>query len=260
MSKRLIFTLIIACLVFIFPAGVAGQVEDLFMIDDDFFGDVDSDITFQSLTLYWSADSYVPFGYKGRALPTNGSTVTVSADLKITGENPANLKYSWFVDGFFQEAKSGYDQNSFQFKVQKTANSQHTVLLKVFNESRSFLEEKSIDIPITSPEIVIYKKQNPKINISYSASSEIFQVAAEKESSFIALPYFFNIDDMADLEFTWTFANKAIKEASLLANIFGMKIVNKEVGGILEEILKVNATNTKQSSQADKKTIKINIY
>lgn len=259
MYKKIIS--IIICLIFFTPLGVIGQVEDLFMIDDYLFEDTEpTNITLQSLTLYWSADSYTPFGYKGRALPTNGSMVTVYADLKISGDNPENLKYSWFLDGFFQESKSGYNQNSFRFKIQKIANSKHTVLLKVFNESRSFLVEESIEIPITTQELVVYQKQNPKLNLAYSVSDSNFKVLTEEENSFLVFPYFFNINKISDLEFTWSFANEDVKDSSLSANIFGMKIMNKKVGGILEEVLKVSAINKKQTNQTDKETVKINIY
>lgn len=258
MYKKIIS--IIICLIFFAPLGVIGQVGDFLMIDDFLFEDTEPSITLQSLNLYWSANSYTPFGYKGRALPTNGSLVTVYADLKISGESPENLKYSWFLDGFFQESKSGYNQNSFNFYIRKISGDSHLVLLKVFNESRSFLVEKSIEVPITSPEVVIYQKQNPKINLAYSISDSNFKVLTEQENSFLAFPYFFNAEKISDLEFTWSFANEDVKDSSLTANIFGMKITNKKVGGILEEILKVSAKNKKQTNQADGRTVKVEIY
>jgi len=229
------------------------------MMDDEMLlQETEPEITLKNLDLYWSADNYVPFDYQGRILPTKGSWVIVEADLKILGGNPKNLKYSWFLDGIFQEYKSGYGRDNFKFGIRRLKGASHTILLKVFNESRSFLVEKSITIPITNPELVIYN--NNPINLSYTASSKDFDVVSDKESSFSALPYFFNIKSLEDLEFNWTFADKSYKESSLTANIFGLKIINKKVGTSLEKTLKVFATNKRQTDQRVQKTVKLNIY
>lgn len=252
--------IIIICLLLSIPIILWGQIDDLWMLDDMFNEDVGAEITFKTLELYWSTDSYVPFGYQGRALPAKGSLVTVEADLKISGENPKNLKYSWFLDGFFQEIKSGYGRDSFKFTAQKFSGASHIVLVKVFNESRTFLEEKSITIPIIDPEMIVYSKETSQLNLPYTASTETFKVISGRETSFLALPYFFNIEALADLEFEWTLGDKSVKDSSQMANIFGLKIINKKAEGSLEETFRVIATNKKQSDQRVQKIIKINIY
>lgn len=242
------------------PLTLWAQLDDLWMMNDMFNEDVEAEITFKTLELYWSTDSYVPFGYQGRALPTKGSSVTVEADLKISGGNPKNLKYSWFLDDIFQEAKSGYGKDDFEFAIRRVEGASHNVLIKIFNESRSFYVEKSIDIPIADPELVIYHKNNSKVNLPYVSSAKSFEIISDMESAFLALPYFFNIKSLKDLEFEWKLGTKSVKESSLKANIFGLKIINKEVGEILEETLKVTATNKLDSAQRILKNIKINIY
>jgi hypothetical protein len=220
----------------------------------------EQEINLESIDLYWSADTYVPFGYEGRALPTTESLIIVEADLKISGANPSGLKYSWFLDDIFQEAKSGYGRKSLQFYTRRFKGASHAILVKIFNESRSFYIEKSIDIPITNPEVVVYPKTDSKINPSYLASAENFDVMAGQESSFLALPYFFNIKSVKDLEFEWTIENQSAKDSSFTANIFGLKIVNKQVGGSLGTDLNIIATNKTQTNQRVKKTINLNIF
>jgi len=220
----------------------------------------EQEINLESIDLYWSADTYVPFGYEGRALPTTESLIIVEADLKISGANPSGLKYSWFLDDVFQEAKSGYGRKSLQFYTRRSKGSHHTVLLKIFNESRSFYLERTIDIPITNPEIVVYPKTDSKIGLPYLASVENFNVVVNQESSFLALPYFFNIKSLQDLEFEWTVENQSVKESSFIANVFGLKIVNKQVAGSLGTDLNVVVTNKTQANQGVKKTINLNIF
>ncbi len=221
---------------------------------------VESEINLQSLDLYWFADTYVPFGYQGRPLPTQNSSVTVNANLKITGGDPKSLKYSWFLDDVFQEAKSGYGRDSFKFGIRRKNGAQHTVLLKVFNESRSFLTEKTITIPVVNPELVIYSRNNSPINLPYVSSEKESDVISDEESSFLALPYFFNVSSLKDLNFEWILGKESVKDSSLTANIFGLKITNKAVTGLLEETLKVSATNKIQTSQRIIKNIKLIIY
>lgn len=256
--NKLSTILIMSLLLLLLPSSLWGWT----MMDDLFFEDLEPEIILQegSLSLYWSADTYVPFGYQGKRLPTTGSKVSVSAELEILSGNPRSLKYSWFLDDIFQGSKSGYGRDSFQFWATRSKNTSHTILLKVFQENGTFTVEKSITIPITSPELVIYGKDSNQINLPYAASIKDSDVIANKESSFSALPYFFNIKDLKNLEFDWAFADETYKESSLTANVFGLKIINKETEGLLEQTLKVVATNRRQPDQKVLKTVKLNIY
>jgi len=96
--------------------------------------------------------------------------------------------------------------------------------------------------------------------LPYLVSAESFEIISDKEFSFLALPYFFNINSLKDLEFKWSLGDKSVKESSLTANIFGLKIINKEVGGFLKETIKVLVTNKRQSDQRIEKLIKLNIF
>jgi len=214
-----IYPIFLIPLLFI-PMALLAQIDDFWLLDEMFFEEIEEEITLESLELFWSADTYVPFGYQGRALPTKGSLITVEADLKISTGNSENLKYSWFLDDIFQEAKSGYGQDSFKFYIRRLNRSSHRVLVKIFNE----------------------------------------KIISDKEFSFLALPYFFNINSLKDLEFKWSLGDKSVKESSLTANIFGLKIINKEVGGFLKETIKVLVTNKRQSDQRIEKLIKLNIF
>lgn len=245
------------------PLEIWAQVYDPFIFNNLIPQDSqnqEQEINLESIDLYWSTDTYVPFGYEGRPLPTTESLITVETDLKISGASPKSLKYSWFLDDIFQEAKSGYGRDSFQFYTRRLKGASHAVLIKIFNESRSFYIEKSINVPITNPEIVVYPKTDSKIGLPYLASAENFDVFSDQENSFLALPYFFNIKSVKDLEFTWTVGDQSAKDSSFLANIFGFKIVNKQVEGSLEQDLNIIVTNKTQTNQSVRKTINLNIF
>lgn len=264
MFSKLSLSLTISLLLLIIPLLLWAQLDNFWIPDDILIenteGSIEPEINLQTLDLYWSADTYVPFGYQGRPLPAKESWVDVNADLKISGGDPKNLKYSWFLDGIFQEAKSGYGRDSLKFGVRRTSGASHAVLLKIFNESRSFYVEKSITIPIVNPEIVVYHKNNALPNLSYLSSEKSFDIISDKEATFLALPYFFSIKSLKDLEFKWILGEKTAKESSLTANVFGLRITNKQVANPLEENLKVIVINKLRDGQKATKNIILNIY
>jgi len=236
-----------------------------FNIGDFNFGDLlneatdDSNINLNSLKLSWTAETYTPYEYKGRALPTQGSNVIIDAILDISGENPSNLKYSWFLDDIFQENKSGYGRNSFQFGVRRAGGSSHKVLIKIFNDSRSFMVEKSIDIPIVGPEIALYFSNGG----SYSSDRVIdsVDVYSDKKSIFIIRPYFFDINKLTDLSFEWRLANQQpIISSAYSANALDLFIGGKTSKEILKENLLVKVTNKLDSRQTQFQSVLVKIH
>lgn len=101
------------------------------------------------LTLRWSADVLVPSGYRGRALPSPGSTITVVAE-----GIPAALNYVWSVNGTRYNYESGIGNNVFSFEAPASPGITATIDLSARND-RGVVDEASISIPIMSPVVVI---------------------------------------------------------------------------------------------------------
>ncbi len=256
------FPMIIIGLLFSFSLIAKAQMDPLWMMDAMNSSEKESEqsISLESLSLYWSANSYTPFGYQGRALPCHGDLVEVEADLKLSVGDVDNLQFSWFLDGVFQAKDSDYGRDNFEFRVRREGGRSHTVLVKIFNKTRSFYVEKDIVIPITNPELVIYKKNHGVNSPVYLNTLKAFKVPSNEEVKFLALPYFFNINKLDGLEFNWSLGKKSVSESSFTANVFGLKIINKEVGGVLEEKLEVTTINKLWDRQIIHKYININVY
>ncbi|MBA4320753.1 MAG: hypothetical protein C0412_20370, partial [Flavobacterium sp.] len=195
--KKLQIILIITLLFFLFPLTV--QSEEFFIEDLDTF----SYVSIRNIGLIWWPDTYTPYEYKGRTLPSLGSKIAVEAIVDIAAGDADTLKYSWFLDNTFQRSKSGYGKNEFYFYVQQRPDNYHIVKVQIFNENRSVFEEKFIEIPVVEPELVVYPSNG---NAHFSERTDkVSFVLADKEFSFIAKPYFFSIKRMTDLEFEWRF-------------------------------------------------------
>lgn len=218
-----------------------------------------SSIRINKFELIWSTDTYTPYDYQGRNLPVTGSKITINPILSASGGDIKSLKYSWFLEDIFQQAKSGYGKDSFYFYAQQRPGAYQTVRLQIFNDDRTVFEEKSIQIPITEPEIVFYSS-NGNSHFSNQAC-ENYSILADKTFSFIARPYFFSVKKLTDLVFEWTFpGGGSITSSDYDASIFNLTVSNKNNAQITGSDLWVNVKNALDETQKAFKSMKINIY
>lgn len=252
-------TLITLLLLLTIPLVVWAQFD--FDVDSFFFEDfgIDSFIVLNGLDLVWTAETYTPHTYQGRTLPSPGSKVTIEAIVHTSGGDPRSLKYSWFLENVFQRNKSGYARDSFYFYVSQAPGNHHTVKLQIFNESRSFFEERTITIPIVKPELVIYPSNGN--SYFFDRTGEISTILAGKKFSFIAKPYFFSIKKLTDLTFEWHFAEQEpVISSGYDANVLSLTISGKKDKEILENNLWVKARNGDDHRQEAFQIIKVWVY
>ncbi len=260
---------LILIFVLFFPLAVFAQVDFNFNlpdlnipginVDDLLTGSAEENINLNSFKFSWSAETYTPYEYKGRALPVQGAAVIIEAILDISGGNPTNLKYSWFVDDVFQENKSGYAKTSFEFRIRRSSGATHKILVKIFNESRSFSIEESIEIPIAEPEIVLcFSNGGSYFSDRMTRTADVF---SDKKAYFIVRPYFFDINKLTDLNFEWRFANQdPILSSAYSANVLDLLIGGKTNKDVSETNLSVSATNKSDSRQSRSQSALVKIH
>lgn len=183
--------------------------------------------TLKSIDVFWSTDSYVPYDYPGRALPAVDGFVDIGLDLELYRGKPENLQYSWFVDNVFYENQSGYGRKNFKLGIRRSAQQTHTVLVKIFDDAGLFYLEKTITIPITKPEIIIYTSiKNPSFS---ELAKKIIVTPSNKKSYFVAKPFFFSIKKPTDLDYQWQISNQeSIYASGLSANILTLTVPEKK--------------------------------
>lgn len=198
-------------------------------------------IVVKKFDLNWSTDTYTPIDYIGRALPVPGSKIFVDVSVSVANGDAKSLKYSWFLEDIFQKNKSGYNKTSFYFYAKSISGRFHTVRVQVFNEDRTIFQEKTIEIPITSPEIVLSRANTNKLSI-------------------IAKPYFFSINKLTDLVFEWNLmGQKPIISSNYNASILDINVLNKNNNESIEQELRINVKNLKDTTQNAYDSIKINL-
>ncbi|OGD39035.1 hypothetical protein A2907_01055 [Candidatus Azambacteria bacterium RIFCSPLOWO2_01_FULL_37_9] len=152
----------------------------------------------------WSAQTYVPPEYDGKAIPTYGSKIMLSAtSLSLINEN--DYEYNWMID--LASAPNNNGKPLADFIVTKTAGNKHIIYLTISDKkTRDMLKEISFSIPITSPKNFVYAKLPGghlyPLNIENKAS-------INTQLDLTAKPFFFNKTDRDQtLIFQWTLNNQ----------------------------------------------------
>ena len=164
-------------------------------------GDVRSksiDIETVSSPLYWWADTIVPYWYKGKALPSLNSRVTVAA-LPNT-RNPNQLSYQWkFNDGVIPNA-SGFGKSVFSFTMPFAVEEEIDVTIK--DIAGSFSKAAAIGIGPVSPSAGIYEVR-PLSGIRYEKQLTEFSAPSGESYDFLAAPFFFSKERSKNLKYAW---------------------------------------------------------
>jgi hypothetical protein len=251
--KKIIFTIIISILT-TFPLLSMAALD--FNLDDLLNSTTTTpNITINKFDIVWSADTYTPFGYEGRNLPTIGSEVKVDAMINASGGSVKSLKYSWFLEDIFQQNQSGYGKDSFSFYIQQMPGRYQTVRVQAFNDDRSVFQEKTIQVPVTNPELIVYSS-NGNSHFSNQSSGNSLNIFSEK-ISLIVKPYFFSIKKLTDLIFEWTLAG----QQPIISSNYDASILNLTANNAsgTSNNLYINVTNPGEERQNISRSINLNI-
>lgn len=218
-NKKSVITLLILFIPFLylFPAPIASAQLDL----SSFFNPLQQNsapkppaptLTPNEISLVWSTRTYVPPDYLGKALPAYNSLVEVSAvQVAPTKVNLAELNYKWSLDGSFQQYNSGQNRARFLFRVSVLGGQQQSVNLQIEDSLGQPVLSLSTLINVVNPEAIIYPLGNQTINFIQTNSEENV-LAPDQEKTFIALPYFFDINNPLSLDFQWNLNGQKVNK------------------------------------------------
>lgn len=193
-------------------------------------------------TLSWSTDTYTPPYYLGKALPTTNSFITVTANpVSKTSINPELLIYNWLLNGHWLRQSSGQGKMSLTFLADGPINQSYEINVRILDQKGNFISQKTIFIKLVSPEIILYPKEKTLLT-SFNQSVEKLNLTSQQEVNLIALPYFFNIDKITDLNFVWQLDTQRLSNPEQTnQNLFTLKI--GEIGQSIIKNLIVSAEN-----------------
>ncbi|MEK7452790.1 MAG: hypothetical protein AAB614_00995 [Patescibacteria group bacterium] len=162
-------------------------------------------ISSYNISLIWKAETYVPPEYEGKAMPTRGSKVTVTAIPDIKDVDSKELLYTWYLNSESQ-VRGVLGEDAFSFIVSKSVDF-IPVFVEVSNLSGSITVSQAISIPVVRPSVLLYHKTSEKR--SELALNNI-DISPGKSISVIARPFNFQANNLTDFDYIWEFiGNKA---------------------------------------------------
>ncbi len=162
--------------------------------------------------LLWSAQTYTPFFYNGKALSGPGSMIKVTAVPyfgKYANTNPSGLIYKWKLNYKNKPEKSGVGKNSFVFISNKSFD-ENVVSVEVSDYKETTKAKNSVRIQNVQPELLFYE-DSPLSGLFYGmALGNEFNIN-KNEILIKAEPYYFSLNAMRGIAYKWTMNNKIIQ-------------------------------------------------
>jgi hypothetical protein len=162
------------------------------------------------LVISWRATNYVPANYQGKIMPSNNSSVVVSFDALDQGKfvDLSKQNIIWYLgDNFLQ---SGIGLKSVKFTVNQL-NPVISISIPNYKDAKYSAGdiEGVITIPTTSAKVVIDAPYPAK---AIKIGNNLFQ----------ALPYFFNISNLNQLNISWSVDGSDVSSQSGNASILNL--------------------------------------
>lgn len=181
--------------------------------------------------LTWSADSYVPPAYQGKALPTRLSKVKVAVlPTKKLAYDPEKLYYRWLLDNEIAGKSGGQGKSAFNFLVTHWGGNAHEIESQILDENENMLARNFISIPVVEAQTLLLQPAS-----DYATENNV-TVKTGRELNLLATPLFFHIKNPNELNFEWNFDGQTLSSADQKdLNRFTLKI---PAGTLTESLLR----------------------
>lgn len=201
------------------------------------------------IDLIWQANTYTPPFYNGKALPTAGSSVSVTAFPQFVTEDgatvsPNNLIYQWEKNSDPLQEISGRGEKT--ATVSLLPNRETVVEVTVSSIDGILSGTERISLRPREPQLLIYE-DNPLLGTLFNgALGETFSLIGG-ETRFIAYPYFISTRSRGatHLEYVWKLDNDIVTPGDDVGSI----TVNHSGGGSGNAIISLSLQNTRDFLQ-----------
>ena len=161
-----------------------------------------------------SSDSYTPPNYKGAALPTRGSTVTVTAIPHLTENGTRitnnNLIFDWQINGQKIPERSGRGRS--KLEINNVSNNQR-IGVTVTGPGGDLAAENRTVIELHTPEINIYEVE-PLLGPNYYKNLQDRWLPTEREFTLQIEPFYIPDRYLDTLRYFWQFDGSLVSNPS----------------------------------------------
>lgn len=160
------------------------------------------------IILTWNASNFYPSNFRGKALPSIGTPITISASLLMNGKfvDTSNAKFVWYKSGDKLTEGDGLNQITSDVGTDGIT----TAFFDVEVTLGDAVVNQSLAIPSTQP-VVAIEIPYPRSTVDINANVLLR-----------AVPYFFNVTSLDRLVFYWQVGD--IKKNMGSTNAISLKI------------------------------------
>ncbi len=173
------------------------------------------------IDLLWSADTFTPAFYSGKAMPSAGSSVSVQAIPRfVTGNGTLvadrDIVFTWRKNGAVVGSVSGRGKSSAMFPA-PTLHGTDTISVEAVSNDASFEGSAELRIPSVEPQIVLYER-HPIFGTMLHRAITAQSSNSNSEATFTAVPYFAHALAANDpqLRYSWLVNGNRIPANALL--------------------------------------------
>lgn len=165
--------------------------------------------------LLWEADSYVPPFFRGRALPSPGTSIRAQAVARIAGPDGALLPesgivYTWRRNGSVVRSASGRGKSSAVLPAPGRFSAD-TIAVNASSADGAFEGAASARIPSFEPSLTLYE-DHPLFGVLYNDALAASASRSDSEATFAAIPLFAAASSPTDprLVYAWSVNGKDV--------------------------------------------------
>ena len=155
--------------------------------------------------LYWWADTAVPYWYKGKALPSEGSTVNAIA--LAGGGNAEDFNFRWRFNHVLADTASGFGVTRFTFSTDFPVAERVDLTLE--DVDGVAIANGTLTVTPVSPEVSLYAVR-PLRGVVYERALVEFTAPSGEPYDFLAAPHFFLQERSTGLSYLWTLNDEKI--------------------------------------------------
>lgn len=174
-------------------------------------------LTPSDVSFIWEAKTYTPPFYKGKALFTPESPVTITAIPQFANAKnliaPENLVYQWKLDDKILSDQSGYGARSVNIKGNYWGR-KDPVTVSVTSLDKSLTSQKTLTL-IPQKSLVLAYENSPLLGTLFNhAINGQFSIQKNSEISLFVAPYFFISDLLSNggTKYDWSMNGTAITD------------------------------------------------
>ena len=157
----------------------------------------------------WSADTYIPKWYKGKALPVADSALRIVAFPSViidgTAIPPERLIYTWSIDG--KRVLNGVGAQVLTYPAPTNQYDTQMVILVIQDMEKRITKEARTGIPIREPKTVIYELL-PLGGVEFRRGMSMLHSVSGNTLDLQTEPFFYNTSARKNLSYSWTVENK----------------------------------------------------